>query len=153
MPDGSDTTTSHLLAAIQHGGPAVIIALVLAAGLAAFIVYRLPELARPLAAAFQMVRGGRSEREGELEQQVAELRAENTELRSRLRILEDRAEEVCRALVALADHLVDRLAKTGSGEADISLVEMVRSLALSVARPADHTEHPERPEHPEQKAA
>lgn len=129
----------QLIDLIGRGGPpAVIVAIMTAAALAAWLIWRLPAIARPLAAALQMVRRGTTERELQLEQHVGELQRENSELRSMVRLLEHRLEEVVRTFGALADHLVRRLEETQDqqdGTADLIL--MIKTLIADPVRP-DH---------------
>ena len=112
------------------GGPLVVSwTITCTLGLLAWICWLVPKTVRPIAQAIQMVRRGTSEREIQLGNEVEVLKA-------KVRILEDRDEELRRAL----DALMTFLESMSTDKEKDALFAMVRSGIGSLREPV-HTRY------------
>lgn len=118
----------YLIRAMQAGGPWVMSLGLLCIGAnVAWLIYWSPHIAKPIGAAISMARGGRSEREGQLETDLAEALRELTGLRGQVKLLEDRDEELRRAVSALVETLEAQMKRAG---VDTDLLDLVREMLM-----------------------
>ncbi|MBP2232562.1 hypothetical protein J2847_005891 [Azospirillum agricola] len=123
----------YLIRAMQAGGPWVLALGLLCIGAnIAWLIYWSPQIARPIGAAISMARGGRSEREDQLEQELVEARREISNLRGQMKILEDRDEELRRGVGALVEVLEGQLKRSGM---DTGLLDLVRQTLMHDSAP------------------